>query len=132
MGVDVLRYGDVVVVYRTAEEGRSAEYSAVATSICIVEEVKQQSDFKSFDDFFEYANQYSVFDRDDLRYWYNRGGCKAVKMTYNVAMKKRIVRHDLIEKIGMDRDGYWGFMKITDEQFEKILVQSQTNTQIFI
>ena len=31
MGVDVLQYGDIIVLYRTAEYGRSAEYSAVAT-----------------------------------------------------------------------------------------------------
>lgn len=132
MGVDVLKYGDIVVLYRTAEEGKSAEYSAVATSVCMVEEVKLQSEFKNFDDFFEYANQYSVFDRNDLYYWYRRGGCKVIKMTYNVALKKRIVRHDLIEKIGMDRNEYWGFMKITDEQFERIIHQGAVNSQIFI
>ena len=41
--VDNLKYGDIVVLYRTAENGRSAEYSAVATSICVVEDVKEQN-----------------------------------------------------------------------------------------
>lgn len=132
MGIDVLRYGDILVLYRTAEYGRSAEYSAVATSICTVEEVKQQSDFGTFDEFFDYANQYSVFDRDDLFHWYQKGGCKTVKMTYNVALKKRIVRHDLIEKIGMDRNAYWGFMEISDEQFEKIIDLGRVNSQIIV
>lgn len=130
MGVDVLQYGDIIVLYRTAEYGRSAEYSAVATSICVVEEVKSQSDFVNFEDFFKYANQYSVFDRNDLHYWYRRGGCKAVKMTYNVALKKRIVRHDLIEKIGMDRNEYWGFMPVTDEQFMEIIRRGDVNENI--
>lgn len=132
MGVDVLKYGDVIVLYRTAEYGRSAEYSAVATSLCTVEEVRMQSDFSSFNDFFKYANQYSVFDRDDLHYWYQRGGCKAIKMTYNMALKKRIVRHDLIEKIGMDRNAYWGFMQISDAQFEEIIRKGEVNSQIII
>lgn len=132
MGVDVLKYGDVIVLYRTAEAGRSAEYSAVATSICIVEEVKHQRDFSSFDEFFKYANQYSVFDSNDLYYWYRRGGCKAVKMTYNIALKRRIVRHDLIEKIGMDRNAYWGFMQITDAQFEEIVRKGEVNYQNII
>lgn len=131
MGVDILKYGDIIVLYRTAEQGRSAEYSAVATSICIVEEIRPQSEFKSFNEFFVYANQYSVFDRNDLRYWYNRGGCKAIKMTYNAAMEKRIVRHDLIEKIGMDREAYWGFMQITDRQFDDIIEESKVNKNIF-
>ena len=121
MSVDVLKYGDVIVLYRTAEDGKSAEYSAVATSICVVEEVRKQSDFGSFNEFFTYANQYSVFDRNDLYKWYQRGGCKAIKMTYNVALKKRIVRHDLIEKIGLDRHAYWGFMHLTNAQFQEII-----------
>ena len=118
--VDNLKYGDIVVLYRTAENGRSAEYSAVATSICVVEDVKEQNEFSGFDDFYNYASKYSVFDKNDLRYWYNRGGCKAIKMTYNGALKKRIVRHDLIEKIGLERNQYWGFFELTDEQFIKI------------
>lgn len=86
--VENLHYGDLVVLYRTAENGRSAEYSAVATSICVVEEVKQQKEFSSFEEFYKYASQYSVFDRSDLYYWYKRGGCKAIKITYNAALKK--------------------------------------------
>lgn len=132
MGVDVLNYGDIIVLYRTGENNRSAEYSSVATSICTVEEVKKQSDFKTFNDFFNYANQYSVFDRSDLYYWYQRGGCKAIKMTYNVALSKRIVRHDLIETIGMDRNAYWGFMPITDKQFDDIIYYGKVNPQIII
>lgn len=118
--VENMSRGDLVVLYRTAESGKSAEYSSVATSICVVEEVKMQSEFLNFDDFFEYACQYSVFDRADLLYWYNRGGLKAIKLTYNAALKKRIVRHDLIERIGLNRDDYWGFFELSDEQFLKI------------
>lgn len=125
--VENLKYGDIVVLYRTAEDGRSAEYSAVATSICVVEDVRKQNEFSSFDEFYEYACKYSVFDKSDLHYWYNRGGCKAIKMTYNTALKKRIVRHDLIEEIGLERDQYWGFFELTDEQFEKIAQKGLAN-----
>ena len=128
--VEGLKYGDIVVLYRTAEYGRSAEYSAVATSICVVEDVKKQNEFNSFDEFYEYASKYSVFDKSDLRYWYNRGGCKAIKMTYNAAMKKRIVRHDLIEQIGLDRNQYWGFFELNDEQFQKIAQKGEVNSNI--
>lgn len=130
--VDVLKYGDVIVLYRTSDQNRSAEYSSVATSICVVEEVKQQYEFSSFNDFFSYASQYSVFDRQDLAYWYGRGGCKTIKMTYNVALSKRIVRHDLIETIRMDRDAYWGFIPITNQQFEDIISYGKVNPKIFI
>jgi hypothetical protein len=130
MGVDILKKGDIVVLYRTAEYGRSAEYSAVATSICVVDSVKKQSEFGSFDDFYAYASKYSVFNKADLRYWYNRGGCKAVKMTYNIAMKRRVVRHDLINTVGLNRNEYWGFFQITDQQFSKIIQLSQVNPNI--
>ncbi len=119
--VQELKYGDIVVLYRTTETGKSAEYSAVATSVCVVEEVKKQNEFSTFDDFYKYASKYSVFDKNNLRYWYNRGRCVAIKMTYNAALKKRIVRHDLIEKVGLERDQYWGFFELTDKQFEEIV-----------
>lgn len=130
--VSLLKYGDVIVLYRTSESNRSAEYSSVVTSICVVEEVKEQYEFNDFNDFFNYASQYSVFDRQDLDYWYQRGGCRTIKMTYNVALNKRIVRHDLIETIGMNRDVYWGFMPITNEQFEAIISYGKVNPKIFI
>lgn len=119
-GVENLNYGDIVVLYRTGEDGRSAEYSSVVTSICVVEDVKTQGEFGSFDEFYNYASKYSVFDKKDLKYWYIKGRCKAIKMTYNGALRKRIVRHDLIEEIGLDRDSYWGFFKLNDSQFFEI------------
>lgn len=118
--VEEVKYGDIVVLYRTAESGKSAEYSAVATSVCVVEDVKTQEDFSSFDEFYRYASKYSLFDEYDLKYWYNRGGCKTIKMTYNGALKRRIVRHDLIENVGLARNQYWGFFELTNEQFDRI------------
>ena len=118
--VEDLKYGDIVILYRTNEYPRSAEYSSVATSVCVVEDVKDQNEFNSFDEFYRYASKYSVFDRNDLFKWYKKGCCKAIKMTYNAAFIKRIVRHDLIEKIGLRRDQYWGFFELSDEQFLRI------------
>ena len=129
--VENLKYGDIVVVYRTAEDGRYAEYSSVATSVCVVEEVKKQDEFSGFDKFYEYACKYSVFDREDLHKWYNKGGCKTIKMTYNGAFKKRIVRHDLANSIGLDRNEYWGCMELTDEQFQKIVTIGEVAGLIF-
>lgn len=81
-GVENLKNGDIIVVYRTGEANKNAEYSAVATSICVVEEVRLQSSFKNFNEFFAYANAYSVFDRSDLYHWYSRGNLKTIKLTY--------------------------------------------------
>ena len=114
MDVEILKRGDILVLYRTSDFNKIAEYSSVVTSICVVEEVKNQGAFTSFNDFFQYACQYSVFDKKDLLYWYNKGGCKIIKFTYNIALKNRLTRHSLIEKVGLDRKEYWGFFKIND------------------
>lgn len=119
--VENLKYGDIVVLYRTAEKDRRAEYSSVATSICVVEEVKRQDEFETFEAFYGYASKYSVFDKNDLLHWYNKGGCMAIKMTYNTALKKRIVRRDLIAEVGLEREQYWGFFELTNEQFIEIV-----------
>lgn len=137
-GVENLKCGDILVLYRTAEKGKNAEYSSVATSICVVEEVKAQSSFSNFEEFYKYASQYSVFDKNDLNYWYKKGNLKAIKFTYNVALTKRVVRHDLIEKIGLDRDIYWGFFELTENEFVKIaelgkvseIIKNRTNVPI--
>ena len=88
-----LKQGDILVLYRTGERenGKSAEYSSVASSICVVEDVKTQNEFKDFEQFYNYASKYSVFDKENLHYWYKRGYCKAIKMTYNFAFKKSLV-----------------------------------------
>ena len=72
MGIEVLNKGDIVVLYRTAAGG-SAEYSSVATSLCVVEEVHHQDDFNNFDDFYQYACKYSIFDKADLYKYYKKG-----------------------------------------------------------
>lgn len=132
MQVHSLLRGDILVIYRTKDEGKSAEYSSVVSSICVVEEVRHQSEFENFEEFYSYATIYSVFDRNDLQYWYNRGGCYTIKMTYNAALRKRLIRKKLIEQIGIDRDIYWGFFQITDEQFVRILEEGGVLESIVI
>lgn len=122
-----LKYGDIVVVYRTADDSKNAEYSSVATSICVVENVKDQSEFQNFDEFYDYVCKYSVFEKNNLQYWFNRGKCKAIKMTYNGALRKRIVRHNLIEDIGLQRKQYWGFFELTNKQFEMIAEKGEVS-----
>lgn len=124
--------GDIFVIYRTRTEGQSAEYSSVVTSVCVVEEIKKQNEFINFEDFFAYATTYSIFDRDDLKKYYEIGGCYTIKMTYNAALSKRLIRKKLIEEIGIERKGYWGFRKITDEQFSRIIEEGVVNEGIII
>lgn len=132
MKVNNAEPGDIIVIYRTKTEGQSAEYTSVATSVCVVEEVRSQDEFKNFNDFYTYATTYSIFDRNDLDYWYKQGKCYAVKMTYNVALSKRLIRKKLIEEIGLERDIYWGFIKLTNDQFTRILEEGGASEGIAI
>ncbi|MBO8171492.1 MAG: N-acetyltransferase [Bacillaceae bacterium] len=132
MAVDQANRGDIFVIYRTKTPGQSAEYTSVVTSVCVVEDIKSQDEFKNFEEFFEYANAYSIFNRDDLKKWYNKGGCFIIKMTYNAALSKRLIRKKLIEEIGLERNSYWGFFEISNEQFNRILEEGEVNESIII
>lgn len=134
MPVNRTSKGDILVMYRTATPGKSAEYTSVATSICVVEEVKSQHEFKDFDSFYKYASSYSVFDKEDLRHWYNKGGCYTIKMTYNAALSKKLIRKKLIEEIGIDEERKlrWSFIPLTDDQFNQILKEGGVSEGIAV
>lgn len=124
--------GDIIVIYRTGDDIGPAEYRAVATSICIVEEVKEKGDFKDFEAFYNYANSYSIFDRQTLENWYNGRICYTIKMTYNAALTKRLIRQKLADEIGLNRGERWSFLEISDEQFKKIVEMGGVNEGIVI
>lgn len=69
-GTENLKAGDTLVIYRTAPGNSSAEYSSVATSICVVEEIKNINDFKTLDEFLKYTLSYSIFSREELELFF--------------------------------------------------------------
>lgn len=116
--VQELECGDALVIYRTGDGQGPAEYRAVATSLCIVEEVKTKADFSNLQDFIRYCHARSVFSEEELTEYYTTWNhMYVIKMTYNAALKNRIIRHRLIEEVGLSRNDYWGFMELTTEQF---------------
>lgn len=127
-----LKRGDLLVIYRTTDQSGRAEYRSVATSICTVEEVYHQSAFPRFSDFYDYASKYSVFDRGDLFHWYQKGGCYTIKMAYNAALSKRLIRKKLADECDLDRGGYWGLMKISNHSFDKIVELGGVNESLII
>ena len=72
-GVENLRPRNIVVIYRTTDNLGPAEYRSVATSICVVEEVRNKSDFKNMNEYLEYTKPYSVFNEKELKDWWNKG-----------------------------------------------------------
>lgn len=127
-----LSKGDILVIYRTKDEGKSAEYSSVATSICVVESVSAQGEYPDYEEFYSDVSKYSIFEKEELRMYYNKGNCVVIKMTYNIALNKRITRHDLIEKIGLSRNAYYGYMKLSDDIFKKIIKAGEVNESLII
>lgn len=131
--VQQMKTGDVVVIYRTSDGLGSAAYRSVASSVCVIEEIKTCQDFDNVDNFLEYSNKYSVFNERDLRNWYRyKNNLKVIKMTYNVAFRKKIIRKELIEKAHMDISKYWGVYSLTNEQFYKIIELGEANERYFI
>ncbi len=116
--------GDLLVVYRTSDDKGPAEYRSVVTSVCTVEEVRYKSAFSTQEDFCAYAERASVFSTEDLRKWWAakyRNEMVVLRMLYNAALTKRLIRKTLVEEVGIDRDAYPGFLELTDKQLKAIL-----------
>lgn len=125
--------GDLVVIYRTAEAGRAAEYSSVATSICTVVEVININNFISLEDFLQYCGKGTIFTQDMLiNFWNTKSYPYIIKMLYNFPLERRVVRRDLIEQVGLDRNAYFGSLTLTDNQFYNILEMGEINESFII
>ena len=121
-GVDQLRSGDKLIIYRTSDGVGAAKYRSVVTSVCSVLELKTIRDFANIDEFVQYTNSYSIFNETELRKWYHsKPHFVVIKVLYNLAFKKKVIRKELIERVGLPADAYWGFMPLTETQFNDIL-----------
>jgi hypothetical protein len=127
-----LKWGDLIAIYRTNDYQGPARYRSVVTSICEIEEVRIKSDFANINEFISYTNAYSIFDEDDLRNWYKRDNVIVLKMTYNVALTKKVTRGYLLDNVGISPDIYWGFFRLTDDQFRGILDKGEINENIIV
>ncbi|MBE6325715.1 MAG: N-acetyltransferase [Bacteroidales bacterium] len=131
--VDQLKKGDIILIYRTNDGLGYANYRSVITSVCTVYEVKSFLDFKDKDDFIKYTNKYSIFSPEDLGKWFDyKNNFTVIKMLYNVALTRKVIRKTLLEQVGMDQNAYWGFLPITDEQFNQIMELGEANERYFI
>lgn len=117
----ILQPGDKLVIYRTSDNKGPAAFRSVCTSVCSVCEVKTFSDFANEDAFVRYTNRYSVFSERELRGWYkSKNHFTVIKMVYNIAFTKKVINKMMKEQVGL-HPNYWGFFKLTDAQFEKLL-----------
>ena len=131
MSVGQLKKGDIILVYRTNDGVGPARYRSVISSVCVVEEVRSKNKFNSFEEFYNYSNKYSIFEKDDLKRCYNRDNCYVIKMTYNATLNKKVINNDLIEIMNV-KPNYWGFFALTDKEFTKILEKGEVYESFII
>lgn len=122
-GMERIKRGDLLLIYRTSDGLGPACFRSVATSICVIEEYRTLQSFVSQEDFLRYCRPYSVFTLNELKiFWAQKRYPHIIRFTYNIALPKRVTRGTMIEEVGFD-DGpnsYWGFMPLSKEQFMQI------------
>lgn len=132
-GMQTLRPGDVLLIYRTSDGQGPAHYRSVATSVCVLEEYRSIHSFESEQAFLNYCRPYSVFSESELRqFWSRKKYPHVIRFTYNIALKKRITRGEMIEEVGLDADAYWGFMPLTQQQFMDIARRGKIDESLVI
>ena len=132
-GIENLKKGDLLIIYRTNNnKSSSANYSSVATSLCVVEEYKNINEF-SEEEFIKYCKPHNIFSEEDLKQYYQKKQYpKIIKMTYNVSFKKRVVLDTLRGILKKESEPYWGFVLLRDNEFEAILKAGEVNESIII
>lgn len=132
-GVEQLRAGDILVIYRTAEDGKPAEYNSVATSICVVEEYRGIDSFRDEQEFLTYTMPYSVFTEAELKgLWRSKSYPKIIRFMYNVSFKRRPIRKKLADEVGLSRGDYWGFLPLTKDQLRSIALMGEVNAGLVV
>lgn len=131
-GVQNFHHGDLVLIYRTSDGQGSARYRSVITSICIVEEVVDMHHFSGEDEYLRYCEPYSIFTEAELRGFYKTKKYPyIIKMTYNIAFKKRVTNGQLQDKFGISPK-YWGVFDVTDEQFKNIIRAGEVDESLIV
>ena len=132
-----IKKGDVIIFYRTAAGGRSAYYTSVITTLAICE--GKIEDIKDENDFVLECRKRSIFDDNGLKEFWNynpryRPFIINLLYTRSFPTGKRINRQKLLE-LGVLTGGeneIRGLKKITKEQFEIILKETETDESIIV
>lgn len=131
-GVEALKPGDAIVVYRTSDDQGPAHYRSVTTSIGVIEDYKNINEFGTKEDFFRYCRAHSVFSSAELeQFWRSKKYFHVFKFTYNIAFKRRVTRATLIEELGISSP-YWGFFQISDEQLRAIAAKGEVDESLIV
>ncbi|MNE42731.1 hypothetical protein D3C80_1368780 [compost metagenome] len=132
-GVSSLRPGDNLLIYRTSDGQGPAKYRSVATSVCVVQEIRDVREFDSYEGFKQYCAPYSVFDEDELKLLFLKKNYPIiVRFTYNFPLETRVIRDDIMNITGYNNSDYWGFLPLTDIAFRKIVLQGGVDESFIV
>lgn len=132
-GLTQLKEGDFGVIYRPKayHEPGYTNHKSVVTSIVKVVNVLNMNDFKEKADYLKYCLKHSVFSLSDLEnFWDTKKYPIILEMLYVTELNKRINLNNLRNN-GINLD-YWGFGRITDDQFKQILKLGEVNASFII
>lgn len=121
-----VRVGDIVLFYRTGEEGRKG-YTSVLTTVAVIDEFV--TNFRSKKQFMDYCENRSVFTRDELNDFWENHRCNicVVKFIYIKSLETRLnLKYLWDNEIIIFPSGPRPFVKIDDEQYERIIKDSNT------
>lgn len=129
--------GDILLFYRTAEKDKAAYYSAVITTIGVVEE--KIENIKGEQDFILKCRKRSVFNDDELKKWWNnkpnfRPFIINFLHVYSFQLGQRINRAKLLE-LGVltgEENELRGLKKISKENFLKVIKEAKFDESIII
>ena len=132
-GVASLKPGDNLLIYRTSDGQGLARFRSVATSVCVVQEIKDIHDFLTYEEFKNYCEPYSVFDEDELQLLYMKKNYPIIiRFTYNFPLEKRVIRDEIMNITGYTNSDYWGFLPLTDSAFKQIVLQGGVDESFII
>jgi predicted nucleic acid-binding protein len=134
-----IKKGDIILFYRTKEEGKSAYFSALITTIGIVDEVIDN--IKSESEFILKARKRSIFNNEALIKWWNyktnnRPFLINFLHIYSLIpeQRKKLIRKNLLD-LGIltgEENELRGLKQITIEQLKTIIKEANINESYFI
>ena len=121
--------GDIILFYRTGDT-YPKKYSSVLTTVGVVDCIV--NNFKTEEEFLTYCNNRTVFSKETLRQFWreHRYNLSVLKFVFVKSLTKKVTLEFLWENgIVAAPGGARPFTRITNEQFEMIMKES--NTEIY-
>lgn len=130
-----LNPGDIILFYRTAAEGQAAYYTAVITTIGIVQNVYTQ--ISGLEHFIQLCRKRSVFSDAELAEhwnWNPRNRPFIVNFLYVLTFTEgnRLNRKSLLELNIISNEPPRGFVQISDAAFETLMEKSHANQRYIV